>query len=379
MRNKINVLVIDNSLDITGAFNAIWYCVLDLKEEVDFTFLIPEESKNDIFLSEQGFSAYKFPMKEISKNMGSNALYFPLLFSNALRLRKILEKHSIDIVHANDLYNMVGLVGRFGASYKLLTHIRRLPNSFPSLFFNSWMALHEKFADAIVGVSTACFVKSPTGKSQVIYDRLPLQEKYPLYEVQELREGVVKLIYLANFTFGKGQNHAVEALARVVKKCNLKNVHLTFAGGDFGLEKNRQFKQALIDRAGVLEINRYVSFEDKVVDVERKLKEYDIALNFSDSESFSYTCLEALHYGVPLIATDSGGPRELFEDQESGILVPVQDIDKMAQAIVQLATNVNLRKKFSENSREFVRSKFSKEQTSEKLGSLYKELKEQQN
>ena len=55
-------------------------------------------------------------------------------------------------------------------------------------------------------------------------------------------------------------------------------------------------------------------------------------LNFSESESFSMTCLESLYYGTPLIATDSGGPAELFKHGESGHLVPNRDVQAMAKA-----------------------------------------------
>ena len=61
-----------------------------------------------------------------------------------------------------------------------------------------------------------------------------------------------------------------------------------------------------------------------------------IVLNFSESESFSLTCLEAMFYGRPVIATRSGGPSEIIDHNESGILVDVKDVDAMANAMTNL-------------------------------------------
>ena len=55
-----------------------------------------------------------------------------------------------------------------------------------------------------------------------------------------------------------------------------------------------------------------VHFDGFAANTEVAMKGHDMVLNFSEAESFSLTCLDALYYGVPLIATDCGGPAELF-------------------------------------------------------------------
>jgi len=97
-------------------------------------------------------------------------------------------------------------------------------------------------------------------------------------------------------------------------------------------------------------------------------------LNFSEAESFSLTCLDALYYGVPLIASDCGGPAELFETGKSGILVPNRDVAAMADAIVALAADADLRQRFSKASRIFVRQKFAPAHTYQLLEACYRAL-----
>jgi glycosyltransferase involved in cell wall biosynthesis len=50
-------------------------------------------------------------------------------------------------------------------------------------------------------------------------------------------------------------------------------------------------------------------------------------------EPFALTLLEAMHAGTPIVATDTGGPREVLADGEAGILVPPGDSDVLATAI----------------------------------------------
>ena len=108
--------------------------------------------------------------------------------------------------------------------------------------------------------------------------------------------------------------------------------------------------------------------------MEQLIKSFDIMLNFSESESFSMTCLESLYYGTPLIATDSGGPAELFEHGKSGHLVPNRDVQAMAKAIILLANRLDIREKYSSSSRIHIRKTFNISDTVKKLNQIYNQL-----
>lgn len=55
----------------------------------------------------------------------------------------------------------------------------------------------------------------------------------------------------------------------------------------------------------------------------------------SRSEAFGNVLVEALGHGLPVVATACGGPREVLEDGQHGRLVPIDDVDALAQAIDQ--------------------------------------------
>jgi GalNAc-alpha-(1->4)-GalNAc-alpha-(1->3)-diNAcBac-PP-undecaprenol alpha-1,4-N-acetyl-D-galactosaminyltransferase len=67
-------------------------------------------------------------------------------------------------------------------------------------------------------------------------------------------------------------------------------------------------------------------------------------------EGFGNVMVEALACGVPVIATDCPyGPREIIRDCESGILVPVNDVNTLARTIQEVIHNRNLRETLALN------------------------------
>jgi L-malate glycosyltransferase len=321
-----------------------------------------------------GFKAiYELPMKELNRSVKSFLIYLPYLISNSLKLRKLIRKENIDLIHANDLYNLIPVVYKvLGGSKPYICHIRFLPIGFPKSIFNLWLNLHLKFSERVIVVSLFLKNQLPThNKIEWIPNELPINEQYPPADFTTPKDEYT-FLYLANYIPGKGQNYALEAFAKV--KDVLPNWRLRFAGGDMGLHKNKIYRDQLKARAKMLGIDHKIHWIDFVKDTEREYKSADIVLNFSESESFSITCLEALFYGMPLIATDCGGPIEIVDHNHTGLIVLNRDIDSMANAMKHLATNRNLRIQFEARSRSISRERFSLEKTSFRLYDIYKKV-----
>ncbi|MEV6395956.1 glycosyltransferase family 4 protein [Streptomyces sp. NPDC051907] len=70
-----------------------------------------------------------------------------------------------------------------------------------------------------------------------------------------------------------------------------------------------------------------------------------IAASTSRHESFGMTLVEAMRCGVPMVSTDCDyGPREIIEDGVDGLLVPVGDVKAIAQALLKLIDDEDLRR-----------------------------------
>lgn len=363
------VLIIDNSLDLTGAFKAILANAIDLKEDFEFHFLIPNKSINKNKIVSLGFTCIQLNMIEISKRPLSNLLYFPQLIINSIIVARYTKRNRIFIIHVNDLYNMTGLLTKFWKRLFVITHIRRMPESFPLFIYKRWVSIHKKFSDSFIPVSKAnARIFEPSAKIEVVYDKLPGKEQQTDYECVNRER--LKLLYLANFNRGKGQEHAIK-VAELLLKNGFNNFELNFYGGDFNLKKNKDFKAELEQEVIKLGLSSNVHFFNKSETVEREMKGHDIILNFSDSESFSNVSLEALFYGVPLVATNVGGTSEMFEHKFSGYLVEKENIQEMYQAVKELINSYDLRSNLSLESKRIVRDRFGIENTSYKLKKVY--------
>lgn len=374
MKLKPVVLIIDNSIDVTGALKSITRTAFDLKNHFEFHFVIPRKSKGRFWIEGKGFTDIsELPMIELSKRVSSVLLYFPYLIINSIRIIQIMRKRKVSLIHVNDLYNLLPLMVKFfGRHVPYICHIRFMPDRFPKRLFDCWLNLHLRHASKIVVVSQSVFRLLPTNsKIRVIHNELPVEERYPEM-FRPIDENSDRLfLYLGNYISGKGQNFAIEAFAMIHNE--IPGWKLRFVGSDMGLKKNYQYRLNLQKRAKELGIEDKVEWVGFTEEVEWEYKRADVALNFSESESFSITCLEALFFGRPVIASDCGGPSEIIDNGETGLLVPNRDVSSMANAMKYLATNHVERQIMGENARLIVKEKFSYEKTSLRLKEVYED------
>ncbi|MFD1466671.1 glycosyltransferase family 4 protein [Hymenobacter caeli] len=372
------ILVVDNCIAVTGALKAILNTARALQAEYagqfEFEFVLPTGSTALPTVVGEGFRVHTLPFVEISRRPGELLRYVPALLANGWRLRRLARQRGVALIHLNDFFNLAGVVAKWARGPKLLTHVRLLPQNFPAPLRRLWVSADTRYADRVICVSEAVQAAFPAAPNVlVVADPLPEHEQYPAPAPDQAagraRTGELKLLYLANYIQGKGHDHAVEAFAAA----HAQNPHLRlyFHGGDMGLNKNRAYRQTLEARVQALGLTAAVHFGEFVQDVEQAIKAADVLLNFSETESFSLTCLDALFYGTALVASDCGGPRELFEHGRSGLLVPNKDVPAMAAAILELAADAAKRTRFAAAGREYVRQKFSPDATYRKLRKVY--------
>ena len=372
----LTVLVVDNSRAVTGALNAMRHATGPLRPGMAFEYVLPTGSMGRAVLEADGYRVHELPFVEISRRKVDLLLYVPMLLLNGWRLRRLARARGARLIHLNDFYNLTGYVARWLSLGRLpvLTHVRFLPQVLPQPLARTWRWLAEHAAQQVLCVSEAVrgYFTPGHDKVRTVYDPLPARgEELPAYAVAPATNRPVRLLYLSNYIRGKGHNFALEAFQ--LAHARNPNLHLHFVGGDMGMAKNRGFRQELEGAAKAAGLAEAVHFDGFAANTEAVMKAHDIVLNFSEAESFSLTCLDALYYGVPLIATDCGGPAELFENGKSGLLVLNRNVPTMADAIVALAGNEDLRRQFSGASRTFVRQKFAPARTYELLAGCYQQ------
>jgi glycosyltransferase involved in cell wall biosynthesis len=376
LSSTVKILLIDNSLDQTGASKALLQTIEAIPaDKFEFTFIFPKNSKCVDIVRSKGYKVYELPFIEISKRVKDLIFYFPRLYTNARKIKKLLIQEGACIIHVNDLYNMTGILTKKFSGAKLVTHVRRMPESFPSSIYKIWAKMHLKYADHILAVSEANKNALPSNaKTSVMYDPLPEEEKLSKYSARPLLEKKLSVLYLANFNPEKGHRYALEILKRAVKEYPGWKFSFHFYGASFGLQKNDEYKQSLVQFAEENGLSSSIEFHGKTSEVEKVMKSHDLVLNLSDSESFSRLTLEALFYGVPVIATNVGGTNEMVIDGRTGLLAKPFDVDDMYAAFKKMISNDSLRVQMAEEGCRFVREEFSNERTVAKLIRVYESV-----
>ena len=374
MNRHATILIVDNSRAVTGALNAMRHATGPLRPGITFEYVLPTGSTGRAVLEADGYVVHELPFVEISRRKADLLLYLPMLLLNGWKLRQLARNRGATLLHLNDFYNLTGYVARFFSlgQLRVLTHVRFLPQTLPPPLARIWRWLAEHAAQQVLCVSEAVrsYFASAPASIRTVYDPLPVRgEMLPPYTVSDDSVRPVRLLYLSNYIRGKGQNLALKAFRNAYARN--PNLRLHFVGGDMGMVKNQEFRSELEEKALAADLAEVVQFDGFAADTEAAMKAHDIILNFSEAESFSLTCLDALYYGVPLIASDCGGPAELFEAGKSGMLVPNRDVLAMADAMVELAGNVTMRRQFSAASRLFVRQKFAPASTYLRLANCY--------
>jgi glycosyltransferase involved in cell wall biosynthesis len=362
---KSRILIIENSTAVTGALKSIIRSSQGLQSEFDFIFLLPVQSSAVKFVEESGFEVHQLAMKELRKNIGSFLIYFPILIYNAYVLANLLKKKKIDMMNVNDFYNLLPACYKFfGGKIPYVCYVRFLPSKFPDPLVAFWCQLHARFASYVIAVSNAVLQELPIRNNVVV-----IGNELPAEDVPFMPPLSTVLLYPANYIQGKGQEFALESFALIQKKHS--QWKLKFVGGDMGLQKNKDFKAGLINRSKILHLSGSVEWHDFAHNVSDEYLGSSIVLNFSESESFSMTCLEGMFYGRPVIATRSGGPAEIIDQNQSGILVELGDVTGMANAIDYLISHPEKRNNMAQRAYKSVRDKFSFDNTIGKLRKIY--------
>jgi glycosyltransferase involved in cell wall biosynthesis len=126
-----------------------------------------------------------------------------------------------------------------------------------------------------------------------------------------------------------------------------------------GPEEDKPYAKCLKTMVSTQNLNHLFLFPGFRKDIPEILSETDIFVMSSKNEGLPTTCLEAMAAGRAVVATRCGGPEEIILDGETGILVNVNNPQMMAEAILCLLKNHQLRLEMGAKGRLRVQTEFS--------------------
>jgi glycosyltransferase involved in cell wall biosynthesis len=205
------------------------------------------------------------------------------------------------------------------------------------------------YAKAMVSVSQVCAdslanrrVFAGSNKLKYIYNGIEFhancENRRAVRLGLGLAEQVPMCLMLGTYEPRKGHEFLLRAIQRVVR--SRPDAKLVICGFGYPFEISRV--RAMIESLGLAEAVLLEGFRQDVADL---LEASDVLLVPSQSgESFGLTIVEAMSHQVPVIATRVGGIPEVLQDGEGGFLVAPDDVDELAERILQLLNDEALRR-----------------------------------
>ena len=138
----------------------------------------------------------------------------------------------------------------------------------------------------------------------------------------------------------------------------------------FGQGEWEEMLQGMIGERGLQEC---VKLNAPTKNIGKEYSESSMIVMSSHYEGFPMVMIEAMACGLPAVCFDfKCGPRDIITEGENGLVVKDGDIDGLAEAIVKLMKNDELRKRMGENAKKVV-ERYSEEKVMNKWVNLYEE------
>lgn len=279
------------------------------------------------------------------------------------RLARLLKEHRIDVLHAHLVQSsLVGLTAALIARTPVRVMTRHhsdavfLSGSRPA---RSIDRLTGRLANEVIAVSEAArramieldhvderkITVVPNGFD---WERIQPKPNSARAVREEFRLGdATMLCTVGRLDKLKGHDLLLRAFARIAEP----DARLVVVGP--GPQKN-----LLEELARQLNIADRIVFTGYRSDVYDIVAASDLVVHPSLSEAHSLTIIEALHLGRPVIATDVGAAREAVIPEETGWLVPANDVEALAQSINEALSDKERARALAEAGQRLVHSKY---------------------
>ena len=289
-------------------------------------------------------------------------------------LRKIIRENNIQIVN----------VHRDKEAY-MLSIMKYLLCDFPLVFFShsvnknplSFMAtyFYKKF-NKTVCVSLPVFLQKERDLKGKFNDKMiVLGNAIPIERFKE-KATDVSLAYppivgfAGRITPEKGADVLVKAIA-LVNNFHHKPVNLKMIGY-FEKPSFDRYLQDFINSANLQDKIEVLKFNEDLSEFYMGLDLF--VLPSVATEGKGMVLCESMYVGVPVISTSTGGQTDLIKAGETGLLVTAGDEQELAEAIIKLLENEELRANCIANAKELILKEHTPNVYMERLGDIYREL-----
>jgi glycosyltransferase involved in cell wall biosynthesis len=299
-------------------------------------------------------------------------------FPAALRLARIMRQTEADVVHLGNgvRANFDGVLACLLTRTPCVCHVKGFEK------YSNRERWAARRIDALVCMTKAveahCARHGVRGRStHVVYDAVDEAAFVPQHPAHAVRAalGIANdapcLGVVGNIQEWKGQVVLVEAMARVVaavpsvRGLIIGGVHR--AGADYHGQLERRIRELHLDRTVSI-----TGFRSDIADVMNAL---DVVVHTSiRPEPFGRVILEGMLLGKPVVASAAGGVPELIRDGETGFLTPPGDAAQLAQRLIPLLQDADLRRQIGQRAQAWAREEFGLPRHVAAMAAIYNTL-----
>lgn len=284
-------------------------------------------------------------------------------------------KHDVDIVHLHATASPLDLLSALLYAKKknkpmVLTYhgdVNVVHDEFSYkvavYFYNKLIDKLLSYANVIISpseyyIEESRFLRKCRAKIVVIPNGINIEEFDIPYSKEECRRKVGLstneniILFVGVLHQHKGPDVLIKAMPKIIKE--IPNVKIIFVG-KVGVKGNLEELEMLSKKLGVKKNVKFAGFvEESLKTLYYKAADVFCLPSVTTHESFGIVSLEAMAYGIPAVASKIGGIPDVVKDEENGLLVPPRDSEALADAIIYLLENDDVREKMGKSGRKKV-------------------------
>jgi len=298
-----------------------------------------------------------------------------------LALQKYVKTHGIRIIHSSErprdaTYNVV--LGKLSGARSVVHLHVKWSEDYSALA--KWAVRRADAAFSISRYVTNALIRmgKPPASIYTVPNGIELSNWNPEIDGSEVRRELaipsdtLVLASVSRLFSWKGQRELLRAFALV--RAVVPNVRLLIVGADAPEVEGTSFSEELKALARELRVEDYVVFTGARSDVPRIMAACDVFTLPSFEEPFGLVYLEAMAMRRPVIAVDNGGVPEVVEHARSGLLSPPLDVPALANNILTLLRDRELRVRMGNYGRARVLEHFSAQRMARDAGEAYQRI-----
>lgn len=199
----------------------------------------------------------------------------------------------------------------------------------------------------------------------------PLGVVFPNIKNLKTRTNSPRLLFVGRLEKRKGIQELIDSLPKILS-VNLR-ITVDIVGKDcFQAPGNTSYLK-YFQRVVPAELQERVKFHGFVENKKLQVfyRDCDVFIAPSRYESFGLIFLEAMVFGKPVIGTKVGGIPEIIKDGQNGLLIDVNEPDQIANAVLRLFSDSDLRKKIGLQAFRDTKDNFSVEKMAQESAKIY--------